>query len=50
MVSGALLLNVDVPDIEAGIAFYTAAWNLKMGRRFGPDFVELLGAARRSTC
>ncbi len=38
-----LLLNIDVPDLEAGIAFYTSALGLAVGRRFGPDFVELLG-------
>jgi predicted enzyme related to lactoylglutathione lyase len=32
-----------VPDIEAGIAFYTAALGLEVGRRFDPDFVELVG-------
>lgn len=44
LVTARLLLNVDVPDIEAGIAFYTAAWGLEVGRRFDEDFVELLGA------
>ena len=39
-----LLLNVDVPDIAAGEAFYTAALGLAVGRRFGDDFVELTGA------
>jgi lactoylglutathione lyase len=39
-----LLLNVDVPDIEAGIAFYTAALGLRLGRRFDDGFVELIGA------
>ena len=39
-----LLLNIDVPDVEAGIAFYTAALGLKAGRRFDADFVELTGA------
>ena len=39
-----LLLNIDVPDVEAGIAFYTAALGLKAGRRFDDDFVELTGA------
>jgi predicted enzyme related to lactoylglutathione lyase len=39
-----LLLNVDVPDIAAGEAFYTSALGLTVGRRFGDDFVELLGA------
>ena len=38
-----LLLNIDVPDIEQGIAFYTAALGLELGRRFDADFVELLG-------
>jgi predicted enzyme related to lactoylglutathione lyase len=39
-----LLLNIDVPDIERGIAFYTAALRLVLGRRFDADFVELLGS------
>ena len=38
-----LLLNIDVPDVEAAVRFYVAAFNLKVGRRFGTDFVELLG-------
>jgi lactoylglutathione lyase len=38
-----LLINIDVPDAEAGAAFYTAALGLTVGRRFGTDFVELLG-------
>jgi predicted enzyme related to lactoylglutathione lyase len=40
-----LLVNIDVPDLERGLAFYTAAFGLRCGRRLGPDFVELLGAA-----
>ena len=39
-----LLLNIDVPDIAAGERFYTAALGLRVGRRFGPDFVELVGS------
>ncbi|MBJ6120680.1 VOC family protein [Sphingomonas mollis] len=39
-----LLLNIDVPDIDRGIAFYTIAFDLTVGRRFDDDFVELLGA------
>lgn len=39
----SLLLNIDVPDVETGIRFYTAAFGLTVGRRFGADFVELLG-------
>ena len=38
-----LLLNIDVPDVETALSFYTTAFDLKIGRRFGADFVELLG-------
>jgi predicted enzyme related to lactoylglutathione lyase len=38
-----LLLNIDVPDVERGVHFYTTAFGLTVGRRFGADFVELLG-------
>ncbi len=38
-----LLVNIDVPDIEQGIAFYTAAFGLEVGRRFDSGFVELIG-------
>jgi len=38
-----LLLNIDVPDVETGVRFYTSAFGLKVGRRFGADFVELSG-------
>jgi predicted enzyme related to lactoylglutathione lyase len=39
-----LLVNIDVPDIEIGAAFYTAALGLRIGRRFGGGFIELCGA------
>ena len=39
----SLLLNIDVPDVEIGVRFYTAAFGLTVGRRFGTDFVELMG-------
>ena len=39
-----VLLNLDVDDIERAIAFYTAALELRVGRRFDNGFVELLGA------
>lgn len=39
-----LLINIDVPDIEAAVAFYTAALGLTVGRRFDAEFVELVGA------
>lgn len=37
------LLNIDVPDVETATTFYTEAFGLAVGRRFGTDFVELLG-------
>ncbi len=40
----SLILNIDVPDIDAGIAFYSEAFGLTVGRRFDSAFVELLGA------
>ena len=38
------LINIDVDDLERGVAFYTAAFDWKVGRRLGPEIVELLGA------
>jgi predicted enzyme related to lactoylglutathione lyase len=40
-----LLINIDVPDLERAIAFYTRAFGLNVGRRFGPEAVELLGGS-----
>jgi predicted enzyme related to lactoylglutathione lyase len=42
--SMTLLVNIDVDDLHKGIDFYTKAFGLTVGRRFGPDAVELLGA------
>lgn len=39
----ALLVNIDVPDIGAGVAFYTSALPLRVGRRLAGPTVELLG-------
>lgn len=39
-----LLINIDVPDIAAGVAFYTAALGLEISRRFDGGFVELAGS------
>jgi lactoylglutathione lyase len=39
-----LLVNIDVDDLEAAVRFYTAAFGLRVNRRFGPHAVELLGA------
>ncbi len=34
---------IDVDDLERGIAFYTAGFGLRPGRRLGTDWAELLG-------
>ena len=39
-----LLINIDVPELDSAIEFYTRAFGLNVGRRFGADGVELLGA------
>jgi len=38
-----LLINIDVPDVAVAERFFIAAFGLGVGRRFGADFVELLG-------
>jgi predicted enzyme related to lactoylglutathione lyase len=38
-----VLINIDVPDLEQGIAFYAAAFELRLSRRLVSGFVELLG-------
>ena len=37
-------VNVDVPNLERAVAFYTAAFGLRVGRNFGDYAVELVGA------
>lgn len=39
-----VLVNLDVDDIERAVVFYTQALGLSVGRRFGGEFVELVGA------
>ncbi|MRG96271.1 VOC family protein [Polyangium spumosum] len=39
-----LLVNIDVDDLDRAIRFYTGAFDLRIGRRFGGAGVELLGA------
>lgn len=39
-----LLINIDVDDLEKAIRFYTLAFDLNVGRRFGSSAVELLGS------
>ena len=40
----ALLVNIDVDDLERAVAFYSAAFGLTLGRRFGAGGAEMLGA------
>lgn len=42
--TATLLVNVDVPDLDAAIAFYCTALDLAVARRLGPEVVELSGA------
>jgi predicted enzyme related to lactoylglutathione lyase len=43
-VSRELRICIDVPDLEQAVSFYTAALDLKPGRRFRKNWAELLGA------
>jgi catechol 2,3-dioxygenase-like lactoylglutathione lyase family enzyme len=36
---------IDVDDLERGIAFYTQGLGLRLGRRLGEDWAELLGGS-----
>jgi lactoylglutathione lyase len=38
-----LLVNIDVPDLAAGISFYVEAFGLSVSRRLGPGAAELTG-------
>jgi predicted enzyme related to lactoylglutathione lyase len=38
------IVNIDVPELEPAIAFYTAAFELRLSRRLGSGFAELMGA------
>jgi len=40
-----LLVNIDVPDLQAGVDFYCAALPLTLGRILDEDVAELVGAA-----
>lgn len=40
-----LLVNIDVDDLQKAEAFYSRAFGLKSGRRFGDAGVEMLGLA-----
>jgi lactoylglutathione lyase len=38
-----LLINIDVDDVERGVAFYVDAFGLRVGRRLGGAAIELVG-------
>ncbi len=38
-----MLINIDVPSVTEAAEFYTAALGLRIGRKMGPDMIELLG-------
>lgn len=39
------LVNIDVEDLEKATRFHAAAFGLRVGRRFGPSGVEMLGGS-----
>jgi predicted enzyme related to lactoylglutathione lyase len=39
------LVNLDVDDLDKAVRFYTSAFALKVGRRFGAFGVEMLGSS-----
>lgn len=40
-----LLVNLDVDDLAKAIHFYSSAFGLRVGRRFGDSGVEMLGSS-----
>jgi predicted enzyme related to lactoylglutathione lyase len=42
-VGADLLINIDVPDLDRGVAFYAQAFGLAVTRRLGTEVVELGG-------
>ncbi|QPC45024.1 VOC family protein [Kaustia mangrovi] len=40
-----LLVNIDVDDLDRATAFYCDAFGLDIGRRFGGEVIELIGAS-----
>jgi predicted enzyme related to lactoylglutathione lyase len=42
-----LLVNLDVPDLDRGIVFYTQAFELELTRRLGSAVAELAGGGLR---
>jgi lactoylglutathione lyase len=45
LVTPALLVNIDVDDLDRAVAFYTRLLGVAVGRRFGAMGIELLGGS-----
>lgn len=45
MVTPAILINIDVDDLDRALAFYTRLLGVKVGRRFGELGIELIGGS-----
>lgn len=41
--AATVLINIDVDDLDRAVTFYTTAFGLEVGRRFGAFAVELTG-------
>jgi len=41
--NSTILINIDVDDLERAVTFYTQAFGLRVGRRFGAFALELVG-------
>lgn len=39
----SVLINIDVPDLAKATQFYCDAFDLKVGRKFGEDVIEIIG-------
>ena len=45
MATPAILVNIDVDDLDRAVAFYTGLLGVKVGRRFGEMGIELIGSS-----
>src|SRR5205085_5116750 len=44
-VTPAILINIDVDDLDRAVAFYASLLELKVGRSFGASGIELVGGS-----
>ena len=45
MATPAILINIDVDDLDRAVAFYTKLLGVKVGRKFGAFGIELIGGS-----